>query len=75
MKLKNRHMWQLSPKYYRVEFMVKVLVGPADLKFEIWSKDGDRCSRDHDHVEVKWDPPRSTAIDDDAQDMAGIYRA
>lgn len=34
-KMKNRHWWQFKQKYMRVDYMVKVVVGPADLSFQL----------------------------------------
>jgi hypothetical protein len=34
---------------------MKVLVGPADIRFEIWTKDG-LMSKTHEEIEVIWDP-------------------
>lgn len=36
-KRKNRHFWNTGKPYLRVEFQVKVLIGPADLRFELCS--------------------------------------
>ena len=33
--LKNRHFWNRGKKYYKVDFIVKVFLGPADLRFEL----------------------------------------
>ncbi|KAK5077366.1 hypothetical protein LTR70_010308 [Exophiala xenobiotica] len=55
MKLKNRHWYQFRPPFWRAGFDVKVMVGSADPKFQIWGKDG--CtSKDHEEIEVQWDP-------------------
>lgn len=34
---------------------MKVIVGPADIRFEIWTRDG-RISKSHEEIEVTWDP-------------------
>ncbi len=72
MKVKNRHWYNQGPKYLRAEFDVKTVIGPADLKFQVWAKNG-ICSKDHDAIDVKWDPPRrgSTAGIDE---MSAMYR-
>ncbi|TAQ90476.1 hypothetical protein B7494_g1204 [Chlorociboria aeruginascens] len=51
--LKNRKPWQ-GKKYYIATFAVRVIIAPADLKFELWFK-GMRYNRDHDPVQVQWD--------------------
>ena len=52
---------------------MKVLIGPADLKFQIWGKAG-LLSKDHEEIEVQWNPPdtrgQSMAI---AEDF-GMYK-
>jgi len=73
MKLKNRHWYNRGEKYVRAEFDVKVILGAADLKFQLWSKGGKVCSRDHDAIEIKWDPPRDTP-NGDADNMAAMYK-
>jgi hypothetical protein len=72
MKVKNRHWYNRGPRYLRAEFDVKTLIGPADLGFQVWTKNG-VCNTDHDSIDVKWDPPRikSTAGSDD---MSTMYR-
>jgi hypothetical protein len=58
MKLKNRHWWQIGrTRYKRADFTLKVLIGAADLKFQIWGKNA-LLSKDHDDIIVQWDPPR-----------------
>ncbi|THY30127.1 hypothetical protein D6D00_03140 [Aureobasidium pullulans] len=53
--LKNRHWYNVGRQYYRAEFDMKVIVGPADIRFEIWTKEG-RISKAHEDIEVIWDP-------------------
>lgn len=73
MKLKNRHWYNRGDRYLQANFDVKVILGAADLKFQLWSKGGRICSRDHDTIDVKWDPPRdiSNAREDN---MAAMYK-
>lgn len=47
--------YNVRRQYYRAEFDMKVLVGPADIRFEIWTKDG-MMSKAHEEIEVIWDP-------------------
>lgn len=55
-RMLTKSRYQFRPQYWRAEFDVKVMIGAADLKFQIWGKDG--CmSKDHDEIEVQWDPP------------------
>ena len=53
MKKKNRHWYNVGPGYYRAEFDMRVIIGAADLKFELLGKDG-VVSKPHSEVEVQW---------------------
>jgi hypothetical protein len=52
-ELKNKRAWQ-GEVYYLATFTVKVIVGSADLKFELWFKDK-RYTGTHDPISVEWD--------------------
>lgn len=52
-QLKNKRAWQ-GEAYYIATFTVKVIVGPADLKFELWFKDK-RYNGTHDPISIEWD--------------------
>ena len=71
-KLKNRHWYNSGEKYLRVRFDVKVILGPADLKFQLWSKQGQLLSSEHDPISVKWDPP--VQREEDRDGLATMYR-
>lgn len=58
MKMKNRHFYNKGERFLRVRFDVRVILGAADLRFQIQSKNGVVLSTDHDAIQVKWDPPR-----------------
>ncbi|KAF2012201.1 hypothetical protein BU24DRAFT_353163 [Aaosphaeria arxii CBS 175.79] len=51
-KLKNRHWWNMAEKYHRIEYVVKVNLGPADICFELWHQ-GVKLSKD-EAIKVKW---------------------
>jgi hypothetical protein len=51
-KLKNRHWWSTAPKYHRIDYVVKVNLGPADITFELWHN-GIKLSRDNP-IKVEW---------------------
>ncbi|KAF1831720.1 hypothetical protein BDW02DRAFT_504623 [Decorospora gaudefroyi] len=51
-KLKNRHWWNLGEKYHRVDYTVKVNLGPADISFELWHQ-GFKLSKD-EAITVEW---------------------
>lgn len=53
-KLKNRHWWERGEKYIRVQFDINVLIGAADLKFQLQSKDKKILSADHNAIRVDW---------------------
>lgn len=73
LKLKNRHWYNFGEKYLRAQFDVKVVLGAADLKFQLWSKGGRVCSKDHETIEVKWDPPVESPSKE-AGNEAAMYR-
>ena len=51
-KRPNKHLLHLkSQRFYRADFETRILVGPADLKFEIWFK-GKRYGENN--ISVKW---------------------
>jgi len=57
-KLKNRHWWNTRAKYHRIEYIIKVALGPADIRFELWH-DGQKLSKDNP-IKVEWfnaEPP------------------
>ncbi|PWY96746.1 hypothetical protein BO94DRAFT_453098 [Aspergillus sclerotioniger CBS 115572] len=54
---RNIHWYNRGPVYLLATFMVKIVVSPTDLRFELWNKDGERIhSRSRDSVKVKWEP-------------------
>ncbi|GME65813.1 HSP70 family protein [Neofusicoccum parvum] len=53
-KEKNRRFWQASQRYYIVEYQIQVIIGPADLRFELWFN-GQKMSRDQP-IRVEWAP-------------------
>jgi hypothetical protein len=58
----------------RAQFDLKVLVGSADLQFQLWGTGG-KISKDHEEIEVKWYAPTekgemSTVI---VKDISGMY--
>jgi hypothetical protein len=55
-KLKNRHWYSVKPAFWRTAFDVKVVVGPADLTFQLWSKDRRIRSGKHEPIAVSWMP-------------------
>jgi hypothetical protein len=73
MKRKNRHWYNFAPEYNRAEFDVKVIIGAADVRFELWGKNG-RKSKDHTDIAVKWEPPPQNASSPGADDSYGMYR-
>ena len=54
MKVKNRHFWQCGPKYLRSKFDVQVVLGPADIKFQLQTKDQQAFSKQHENIQVTW---------------------
>jgi hypothetical protein len=54
MKRKSRRFLLKGKKYYLCTFDVKSIIGPADLRFELWFG-GQKFSRNHDPLKVTWD--------------------
>jgi hypothetical protein len=66
-KLKNRHWWNRGQKYHRINYVVKVALGPADIRFELWHN-GQKLSKDNS-IRVEWlaaqapaEPPPNTVF-------------
>ncbi|KAK5083734.1 hypothetical protein LTR05_006239 [Lithohypha guttulata] len=55
LKLKNKHWYNLGKQYIRADFALKILIGPADLKFQLWGRDK-QLSKSHDQIAVQWNP-------------------
>jgi len=68
LKLKNRHWYNFRPQYFRAEFELRILIGPADLRFQIWGKTG-QLSRDHEGIEVQWNPTDKVTVIDINDDI------
>lgn len=51
---KNKHFWKPGEKYYVVDYEIRVIVGAADLTFELWF-DGKKLSKDNS-IQVEWLP-------------------
>jgi len=73
MKLKNRHWYNRGDKYLRAKFNIQVILGAADLKFQLQTKDRMILSNDHDAIEVKWEAPKQTSVADGGG-LAVMYR-
>ena len=68
-KMKNRHWYNSGERYMRVRFNIRVILGAADLKFRLQSKNNVVLSHDHDAIQAKWDPPQQRRTED-GEDMA-----
>ncbi|KAL4757094.1 Hsp70 family protein [Aspergillus foveolatus] len=55
-KMKNRRWYNMRPRYWRALFEVRVIVGAADLTFQLWSKDQRIRSSHHEPIRVQWMP-------------------
>ena len=51
---KNKNFWSMKKHYFRIEYSVRVLIGPADIRFELWFDD-QKLSRDQS-IKVEWTP-------------------
>lgn len=65
-KLKNRHWYNSGPAYWILNFKVKVVVGPADLKFELWSENEQIRSSKHEPIAVTWTPYKDERKDENS---------
>ncbi|CAF9942006.1 hypothetical protein IMSHALPRED_003147 [Imshaugia aleurites] len=72
MKLKNRHWYSKGERYLRVRFDIRVILGAADLKFQLQSKNQVVLNNDYDAIQVRWDPPQRSPKEE-GDDMA-MYR-
>ena len=61
MKLKNGHWYSVGQPYVRVKFCVRVILGAADLKFQLQSNDHKVLSHDHDAIQVTWEAPEQSS--------------
>ncbi|KAL8731719.1 MAG: hypothetical protein Q9181_004200 [Wetmoreana brouardii] len=51
-KERNKNFWRLGKHYFRVDYDIKVLIGPADIRFELWFN-GQKLSKDQS-IKVEW---------------------
>jgi hypothetical protein len=67
--------YNLGPLYHRAEFELRVLIGAADLKFELWGKNG-QMSKNHEEIEVQWNSTAAgtEAIQSNVPDTFGMYK-
>lgn len=72
MKLKNRHWYQSGEKYLRVRFNIRVILGAADLKFQLQSKNNVVLNNEHDAIQVRWDPPQRRPKEE--EDDTAMYK-
>ncbi|KAH7088370.1 hypothetical protein FB567DRAFT_494604 [Paraphoma chrysanthemicola] len=61
-KLKNRHWWNSGPKYHRINYVVKVNLGPADVSFELWHN-GVKLSKDNS-IKVEWQAAAAPEVEE-----------
>lgn len=60
-KLKSKGHFGNKRQYYLAEFAVRVVVGSADLKFQLVSKDGRTLSEAHEQIRVEWDEMKTVS--------------
>lgn len=73
MKRKNRHWYSRGNQYLRARFNIKVIVGAADIKFQLQTKDQKVFSNDHDTIEVRWEASKRTNAQN-GDGLVSIYR-
>lgn len=54
MKLKNRHWYNRGEKYWVFRFDIKAVIGAADLKFILLTKENKIVSDEHTAIEIFW---------------------
>ena len=54
MKLKNRHWYNRGEKYWYFRFDIKAVIGAADLKFMLLTKEQKVISDEHNAIEIIW---------------------
>ncbi|KAL9614056.1 MAG: hypothetical protein Q9167_001410, partial [Letrouitia subvulpina] len=69
-KEKNRHFWHRRKHYYQVDYEIRVLIGPADIRFELWFN-GQKLSKDQP-IKVDWVALPSAAQTDKKPDEGGV---
>jgi hypothetical protein len=76
-ELRNKRPWQ-GKRYYLAIFTVRVIIAPADLKFELWFN-GTRYNRSHEPISIEWDqagasvkPPSSDEPTDEWESSAHL---
>ena len=70
MKLKNRHWYNKGERYLRARFEVKIILGAADLKFQLQSRDRKVLNKEHDAIQIRWHPPqRNSRADEDGMGL------
>ena len=53
LKMKNHHWWNSKEKHSLAEFVLKVIPGSADIKFQLWSNQK-IISKDHQNLKIVW---------------------
>lgn len=61
MKMKNRHWYNRGEKYRLAEFNVNVVLGHADLTFQVHDKSGQKLNTVDDPISVSWSPPQGNS--------------
>lgn len=51
----------MKKHYFRIEYSVRVLIGPADIRFELWFDD-QKLSRDQS-IRVEWTPTQAPIME------------
>jgi len=75
-EIADRLRYNFSPQYHRADFDVKVIVGAADLKFQLWGRNG-QMNKDHEDIEVMWNPASGEGKSNIhmTDDPFGMYKA
>lgn len=72
-EVRNKRVWQ-GKRYFLATFAVKVIIAPADLKFELWFN-GTRYNRGHDPISIEWDPAGAGARPRTSDDLSDEWES
>lgn len=71
MKRKEKKVFFIKgKKFYMYTFDVKAIIGPADIRFELWFG-GQRFSKNHDPIQINWESPEESSGNNNNNNVAG----
>ena len=73
-KVKNHHWWNFGMRYELALFEIRLIPGPADLKFQLWN-DNKLVNSSDDSIEVRWGAAVRDLSIPELQDLNATHRA